>query len=207
MGCFEGFVYLLPGKGDGEFDPPERIKDSAGKDVHLGQFWNYEKKKWDEGREGGMGNLGVYPDLVDWDGDGDLDLLFGGYQGQVGVRLNEGTASKPSFVTKTVFAKVGDSPLKMTGAVSAEFVDWDGDGLNDLVCGTARGRLQWFKNLGPKANPSFAKGKDLVEIQAGQPSSYLRVSAGDFNGDEKIDLIVGAYDGRRKPAIWVYLRE
>ena len=211
VGCFEGFVYLLPGGKDGGFGSPKRLKDSAGKDIHFGEFWDYENKKWAEDKVNDQGNLCVYPDLVDWDDDGDLDLLFGGYQGNVGLRLNEGSASEPKFSNETIFAKVGKELLKIQGAASPDYVDWDGDGLKDLVVGGSRGGITFFKNTGKKGAPVFAEGKEIAGKGAGMPNSYLRINSVDFDGDGDLDLLVGAYDSSdyqsQKPGIWFFERK
>jgi hypothetical protein len=211
VGCFEGLVYVLAGEGGGAYGEAKRLQDSAGNDVHFGEFWDYEIKKWGADKVDGQGNLCVYPDLVDWDGDGDLDLLFGGYQGTVGVRINEGSAAEPKFATGTTMVKVGNDLLKVNGAASASFVDWDGDGMSDLVIGSSKGEISWFKNTGAESAPAFAKGQMIANKSDGTPASYLRLNAEDFDGDGDLDLLVGAYDSTdynaRSAGIWFYERK
>ncbi|NLF37888.1 hypothetical protein GX586_00490 [bacterium] len=49
-----------------------------------------------DGTEQPVGPL-VRPELTDWDGDGDLDLLLGAADGRVMLAVNEGTPKEPSF--------------------------------------------------------------------------------------------------------------
>jgi hypothetical protein len=81
-------------------------------------------------------------------------------------------------------------------------VDWNGDGLKDLLVGEFSGNVRYFRNIGTPGNPQLTfQGY----IQVGD--SILRVDydstpfADDWNGDGLIDLMVGAIDGR----IWLYL--
>jgi len=103
----------------------------------------------------------------------------------------------------------------MQDAVSPAWADWDGDGLNDLICGNAKGEVKWFKNIGSKKQVKLTVGGDLLEGSKGKkrstntdgPASYLKIDVADYDGDKKLDLIIGANDGKGNPFIWVYKRK
>lgn len=127
VGNFSGTFAVFHGEGKGVF-APEPTWLMAGD----------EKAKVDSHGD---------PFFVDWDGDGDLDLVSGSAQGGVFLFLNEGSAKKPKFGKKTTLVKAsgyqtgahwGDADL--TGPQHATRVwvdDVDGDGKLDLLVGDA----------------------------------------------------------------------
>ena len=151
--------------------------------------------------------LGIYPDLKDWDGDGDLDLLFGGRRGCIGLRINEGTPKDPQFSATPLFVEAGGKAIDLEGHVSTDFVDLDGDGLRDLVCAEHGGNLMWYKNIGDKKAPKFDKPTAVTSEGDDRPTSYPRVNAADMNGDDKPDLVVSGKSSSGTPAIWVYYQK
>ena len=89
----------------------------------------------------------------------------------------------------------GAEPLRFTSASVPRAVDWDGDGLMDLLVG-ANGAVTWFRNTGTAKAPTFAAG---VEVEAGGKKLQCgkgRVALGwvDMDGDGERDLVFVADD-------------
>ena len=80
-----------------------------------------------------------HPALVDIDGDGDLDLLFGREEGGALLYRNEGTVTAPRFVADTTYV------LPLHPTASPVFVDLDGDGRLEVIAGGLSGGLTYFR--------------------------------------------------------------
>ncbi|MCA9113377.1 MAG: VCBS repeat-containing protein, partial [Planctomycetaceae bacterium] len=96
----------------------------------------------------------AWPCLCDWDDDGDQDLLIGGGYGWPRIVINDGTRKRPSFKEPTLILSEG-KPIRFVrneilgephnwhdmGYSYPDFVDWDGDGVRDLVCPNETNRI------------------------------------------------------------------
>jgi hypothetical protein len=65
--------------------------------------------------------------VVDWNNDGKKDLLIGSDSINA-VYLNQGTDAAPSFLHQYPLVDASQS-----GPNSLAYVDWNGDGVNDLI--------------------------------------------------------------------------
>jgi hypothetical protein len=218
-GCFEGGVYVLAGSKEGEFAWPQKLLDKAGNILRLGQYWDYDAKKWTGVAESKFkDSLGIGATAVDWDNDGDLDLLLGSFDGQFFVRLNEGSRAKPAFATESVRLMSGGAPLAVAGRDSIpKIVDWDGDGLFDILSGSGDGGVYWLRNVGRKGEPAFKSTQVLVKAGAPQrdaenvtwPGERTQAVATDYDGDGDLDLLVGDYYGEADGMhgwVWLFRR-
>ncbi len=202
-GCFEGGLYVLAGRAEGGFAAPLALKDKGGRILRLGQYWDDEKSEWTGVADSTFKDeLGIGGAAVDWDEDGDLDLLLGSNGGRLFLRRNEGTAAQPAFALDSESLMSGDGPLAVPGAhLIPTVVDWDGDGKFDVLSGGGDGGAFWFRNVGKKGAPRFEQAKALLEPKAERgtpqapiwPGERTQICAADYDGDGDLDLLIGDF--------------
>ncbi len=116
---------------------------------------------------------------ADLDGDGDADVVAGGFSAAgIGWFENDG-APDPAFTARTIATTNG-----ITFSIHA--ADFDGDGDTDLAAvSPGSDRVAWYENDGA-APPAFTE--HIIEA-AFNPWD---VSAADFDGDGDIDILTAA---------------
>jgi hypothetical protein len=124
---------------------------------------------------------------VDWDGDGDIDILSGNTAGYIEYfeNLSGPRVSAPKWaaprrldVNGKTFRVMAGPNGSIQGPAEAKWgyttfnvADWDADGLSDIVFNSILGRVQWLKNVGTMRSPKLAPPQPIeVEWQGAQPS-------------------------------------
>ena len=141
----------------------------------------------------GLSNVGrdASPDLVDIDGDGDLDAFIGELYGNLLFFRNTGTANNP------IFAAAVTNPFGLSDGgylASPSFADIDTDSDLDAFVGTSEGNTLFFKNTGTASNPIFAEpisnSFGLSSVSAFANPTFI-----DIDGDSDLDAFIGDYYG------------
>ena len=194
---------LIVGEGSG-VSPDARIRvypNAGGPGDPLFEGFTYAQSESADLVVTGGGCLGVFPRVVHWDGDGLKDLLLGLADGHVRIYLNVGEPGAPQF-DAGADVETGPSGFKTSIDVGSRatptVVDWNGDGLKDLVVGALDGKLHVFVNAGSDTVPDFpaeiyaqAGAGDLV-VPSGRSSPHIL----DYDHDGKKDVLSGNTDGR-----------
>lgn len=217
MGCFPRLVHwdgdglkdLLVGQSDGTI----KIFLNVGTE---------EEPVFDGGQDimVGSGGMGVFrldvgsratPSLVDWNGDGALDLVSGAYDGRIHVFANDcNDTMPPCFDSSSVIGELileDEGALAVPGSRSSPVVvDLDGDGLHDLLAGNTYGQILFYANIGTAAAPAFSgytavtsegQAIDLAGSARSRPDVCTWTGDGHFGPkDGYWDLLVGSGDGK-----------
>jgi hypothetical protein len=129
---------------------------------------------------GAFETLGAGAAVNDLDGDGYLDIVLGGHDGQDTLLWNEGNLR---FRWEAFAAG-------QTRAVN--IVDVDGDNWLDIVLTRHDGAVDYWRNVGADA---AIPGTEFVQTPlAGVVSPAFAMSWGDPDGDGDLDLVTASYD-------------
>ncbi len=174
----------------------------------------------------------IEPVAYDWDGDGRADIVVGQEDGTVVLLRNEGfemaaqpltdkerkdKVKKPDLVvlkfSKPIFLRQQADLVKFGILTTPVCVDWDGDGLVDILTGNGSGEIGFIKNLGGNgplpvfAEPQFLEADgERIRYMAGYNGSiqgpaeakwgYTNIGMGDWDGDGLLDIVASTIQGK-----------
>jgi hypothetical protein len=170
-------VWLLRGRGNGKFASGQVV-------IERGRL--------------GIDGAHVGLHVVDWEGDGDFDIVVGGGMQEERLRhvcllRNIGNAKEFKFDEPEPIHADGKPILAAEYNAAPVAADWDADGKLDLILGCGDGSVLWFQNTGSRESPTFAAAQTLVPPPAGlsDRGKQARPCVVDWNDDGRLDLVVG----------------
>ena len=193
-GADGGYIYMLAGNGSLDFSPAEHVVNAAGDPLQN------EEISEANGRMAAnqTSSICTHQHAVDYDADGDLDLVVGCFATTFYLYENQGSSGSIALSETPVRLPI-ESPSYHS---APHLVDWDDDGDLDLLSGTAQGGVVLSENTGTRTNPIWAEFEWLIPSSSKQeqttanggviePSPSTRVWATDWNEDGQLDLLVG----------------
>jgi hypothetical protein len=184
-GSWPGQLYFFKGEGKGKFAAGKTIKDKNGKDINLGSASTVH--------------------ACNWRGTGQLDLLVGDIDGHVWLVPNEGTKGKPEYGPAVKLQAAGQDIRVNHGDSHPIMADWEQTGKPGLIVGCGDGGVLWYRNIASEKAPKLDNPVTLVPgmtfgditIKGGKdvpkPGNRAKVCVVDWNGDGKLDLLVGDF--------------
>ena len=147
------------------FDEPYRFRQERG-EVHFGIL--------------------ATPSVIDWDGDGDQDIITGNSAGYVAFieNLSGPGVAYPKWAEPKLLEADG-APIRIIAGPNGSIQgpceekwgytclstgDWDGDGLPDVMLNSIRGEIHWCRNVGTRTAPKLAPPEPVAaEWEGPQP--------------------------------------
>lgn len=182
-------VRVFPGLAEGRFGAGHGLSDDTGQPLRVG------RASW--------------PFAVDWEGDGDLDLVLGNMFGKVFLARNASGGKELRLAAPVPLEAAGAALEILETNASPCVADWDGDGAHDLLLGTGDGSVLFYRNTRPAGGePVLAAPVELLppspdgeaSLRLAHPGQRARVAVGDWNADGRLDLLLGEHLGEDGPA-------
>ena len=162
--------------------------------------------------EGRWNTAVVWGQPIDWNHDGNFDLVQG-----FSVSLNQGKGNPQLFGPAESFLPKGETIFHKSPTgdqwTFTQVCDLDSDGQNDIIYGVHEGHVYFHRNLSDKNRKHFDTAGVLIKKTDGKPikvgpesgqswdfdvlqGSRTTITCADYDRDGKLDLVVGDAYGK-----------
>lgn len=164
----------------------------------------------------GTGSTGIYHvdcQMIDFNGDGLLDLLCGSSRGGILWYENLGARQKPIFSVAGMLHYSDGNPIDPGFLSTPTVTDWDHDGKRDLLVGASKGWVYFYRNAGTDTEPRYEDRGPIVvdgeplrmpvspvpEVEGPNGETLYKddyepfVEVVDWDADGDDDLLIGGY--------------
>jgi hypothetical protein len=173
LGEYTGYAYYMENTGgagnNAIFNTFSVLNDNVGDPIFEGTF--------------------IYPQLVDLDRDGDLDLVNGKRNGKLTYFQNNGNTSVPIFeeITQNLGGVDVSEYWNIEGHSIPQFIDIEND--YHLILGSKTGYLHYYDNIDGNLTGNFnLVDSTLEDIHIGTNSAPALY---DLNGDNHLEMALG----------------
>ncbi len=129
------------------------------------------------------------PEPVDWDADGDMDMLTGSYPGELYLYRNNGAGE---YAAGEMLRDSDGGLVNVGHSSNVRTHDWEGDGDLDLIIAIS-GAIHVVRNVGTREAPIFEAASERLAYR-GNPirlRGRLGVELADWDGDGRTDMLIG----------------
>ncbi len=137
-------------------------------------------------------------EFADMNGDGRVDMLIGTGEGNILLYLDAATTGVADF-RYGYYLHDSAGRIDVGSRASVTACDVDGDGVMDLLVGSADGTIRYYHNEGSATEALFGAAENVtaggISLDMSASTDRLRLDVADVNADGRLDILVGRSDG------------
>ena len=132
-----------------------------------------------------------HPFFVDWDQDGDWDIILGSLDGRVRLYLN--TTSFQGYFLQDGYSGNNLNTIDVGSESYPTLVDWDNNGDLDLIVGNNLGEVRYYTNNGSN---NFTQDTNFGPVNLPSTSYFAAPTVLNLDINSDLDLFVGSDTGQ-----------